>query len=390
LFPNEFEPGRGLFNLYQLRALRERPEIEEVRVVAPVPVFPGMNLAPRLATSGRVKRIEGTRDHDGIEAVYPRYTYIPRVGRAFHGWMYYRGTRRVVGAIVESYRPDVLYATWSYPDGYAVGLLARDNNLPFVLKVHGTDINEYLPVKSRRGQILTALSRAQTVVSVSGALGGVMQGHGVAADKIRVIYNGVDHDRFRPSSKDDARSRLGIAVDSKVALFVGNLKPVKGIDRLLDAWGGMGREENRRELHLIGRGPLEEQLRGRSSAIGVDGSVTFEGEKSPDEIATWMNAADVLCLPSENEGVPNVILEAIACGLPVVASRVGGIPEIVDTAGLGRLVEPGDVTALRGALEDALARDWDRGAIAAAAKVYSWGKNAEELSAVLVRAAGRS
>jgi glycosyltransferase involved in cell wall biosynthesis len=389
LFPNDFEPQRGLFNYYQLRALRGRPEIEEVRVAAPVPVFPGMNLAPRLAASGRVQRIEGVHNYGGIEVDYPRYAYVPRVGRLFHGWMYYRGTRRAVKAIVESYRPDVLYATWSYPDGYAVSLLARDSDLPFVLKVHGTDINDYLGVKSRKGMILEALRRASTVVSVSAALSDVMVRHGIERKKIQVIYNGVDHDCFRRSSREEARGRLGIGADEKVALFVGNLKPVKGIDRLLDAWAGSGAGDGSKKLYLIGRGSLEEQLKKRTTANGVEDSVSFEGEKSPEEIAVWMNAADVLCLPSENEGVPNVILEAIACGLPVVASRVGGIPEIVDSDLLGELIEPGDVAGLGEALHRALTREWDRTQITAAAQRFSWSKNAKELSGVLAGAADR-
>jgi len=381
LFPNPFEPRRGLFNLNQFKALAATGV--EVKVVAPVPAFPGMGLAPRLASSGRAAKVPHSGEVGGLPVWYPRYPYLPLVGREFHGQLYYRGTRKAIGRIMDDWSPDIIYVTWTWPDAFAAGLIARDHRLPYVVKVHGTDINEYLDYRVRKKRILSALNKASGIVSVSDALKDVMSGQGVDVDKIHVIYNGVDRKLYRPQSKSESRLRLGITADEPTVVFIGNLKPVKGLDQLLKAFKELhGRNQNVR-LHIIGRGPLESDLRKQSINLGLEEQVRFEGEQSPVEVARWMSAADVLCLPSINEGVPNVLLEAMACGTPVVASRVGGIPEIVDRGRCGFLVKPGFPDKLAEALEKSLNREWEHNEIRKHTEPFTWENNADRLREVL-------
>jgi glycosyltransferase involved in cell wall biosynthesis len=381
LFPNPFEPRRGLFNLNQFGALAAAGV--DVKVVAPVPAFPGMGLAPRLASSGRAARVPHSGEVDGLPVWYPRYPYLPLVGREFHGPLYYRGTRKAIGRIIDDWGPDVLYVTWTWPDAFAAGLIARDHGLPYVVKVHGTDINEYLGYRMRKRRILSALNNASGIVSVSGALKEVMSDQGIDADKIHVIYNGVDRNLYRRQPGEGSRLRLGITPDALIIVFVGNLKPVKGLDQLLKAFKELRGRVNNVRLHIIGRGPLESDLRRQTAHLGVDEEVRFEGEQSPEEVSRWMNAADVVCLPSVNEGVPNVLLEAMACGTPVVASLVGGIPEIVDRGRCGFLVKPGFPGLLAEALEKSLTREWDHDEIRGHTEPFTWENNAGRLRGVL-------
>ncbi len=377
LFPNEFEPRRGLFNLNQFGALAAGGI--DVRVVAPIPVFPGMGLVSQLASSGRAGRVGQKGEVKGLKVWYPRYVYPPVIGREFHGQLYYRGTRAVLGQLIDNWSPDVIYVTWTWPDAFAAGLLAGDKGLPYVVKVHGTDINEYLSYRIRKRKILSALRGAAGVVSVSKALKDVITGHGIETDKTRVIYNGVDQSTYRAKPREDVRTRLGLAPASPLLLFVGNLKPVKGLYDLLRAFRVLCDSVPGVNLHIIGRGPLESGLRSTTQSLGLTERVSFEGEQSPEEVSAWMSAADVLCLPSVNEGVPNVLLEAMACGTPVVASRVGGIPEIVDTSKCGILTPPGDPGQLAEALEKAITGKWDHGLIRQHAEQFTWERNAGQL-----------
>jgi glycosyltransferase involved in cell wall biosynthesis len=372
LFPSSAEPRRGLFNLEQLRALAG---VDTVRVVCPQPGYPGASRAPRRDTV------------DGIPVDYPRYPYVPKLGQVLHDRLFEHGTRRVVDDAVVTFRPDLVYATWSYPDVVAAGRMAARHGVPLVAKVHGTDINDYFGRPRRRRLIIHALSGARAVIAVSAALAGRLRQAGVDPARVHVIPNGVDTARFAPRSRAAARAALGIDATAPTVLFVGNLKPVKGIDILLDAVATMVRARPALKLFIIGGGPLHGRLRESAVRLGLDASVRMLGEQPPEEIARWMNAADVLCLPSRSEGMPNVVLEAGASGLPVVATRVGGIPEILAEDAAGYLVPPADPAALAGALERALARAWDPRAVRAAMQPLSWAENAARLRAVMDTAA---
>lgn len=373
LFPDVTRPGFASFNKQQLIHLASS---HELRLIVPVPW-------PRRASLAlRGVRPEPTDDCRDIMAVhYPVSFYTPKVMRRYYGAFYERSIRGVFARLVREDRPDVVYATWAYPDCYAASILADRHGLPLVARVHGSDVNTYLQYPARKRRILEAMRRARAVVSVSTALRDLLAAEGIDAARIHVIYNGIDRNLFRPLDRAEARHGLGLDAAKKIILYAGNLEPVKGLDLLIEAFG---RLEAAAELHIIGDGPEERRLAGLARRLPAGKQVRFHGRVEHRHIGAWFNACDVFCLPSLAEGTPNVVLEALACRTPVVASETGGIPEVVP-AGSGILFRRGDAGALAHALAEALARSWDRGRIECPAG--SWEENARRLGEVLVLAA---
>jgi glycosyltransferase involved in cell wall biosynthesis len=197
---------------------------------------------------------------------------------------------------------------------------------------------------------------------------------GADADRVCTIYNGVDTVLFRPASRQHARAELGAPVAGKLVLFVGNFLPVKGIDLLMAAFAEVARSLNEpMTLALIGSGPLEGRIRQQAAELGISERVIFAGRQPPTGVSRWMQAADAVTLSSLNEGVPNVVLEAISSGRPIVTTDVGGISEIVEPLLGRRFLVPGrDSSAFAAALTGALQNPPDNERLHQAALQYSW------------------
>jgi glycosyltransferase involved in cell wall biosynthesis len=313
---------------------------------------------------------------------YPVSLYTPKVLRDWYGVFYERSIRGLFARLVREERPDVVYATWAYPDCYAASILAARHGLPLVARVHGSDINSYFAFPGRKRRIIEGLRRARAVVSVSAALRDLLVREGVASERIHLIYNGIDRDLFKPLDRLEARLALGLDPRTRMILYAGNLEPVKGLDRLIEAVRLMRTAGC--ELHIIGDGPERGRLAALVRRLPAGKTVRFHGRVEHRLMGMWLNACDVLALPSLAEGTPNVVLESLACRTPVVASDTGGIPEMLP-AGSGMLVPPGDAPALARALDVAIERSWDRSRIECPAG--SWEDNARALAGVLSRAA---
>ena len=374
LFPDVTRPGLAPFNKQQILHLAA---LHELRLIVPVPWPRYAALALRGRKPGPPEECRGL-----MTVHYPPYFYTPKIMRRSYGAFYERSIAVLFERLVRAHRPDVVYATWAYPDCYAAALLAGRHDIPFVARVHGSDINEYMRYPVRRRRILDAMRWAREVVSVSAALGKRLVAEGVEAGKIHVIYNGIDRGLFRPFDRVAARRELHLDELKRIVLYAGNFEPVKGIDLLIEAFGKL---DAAAELHVIGDGPERRRLAGLARVLPPGKRVLFHGRVPHRLMGTWLNACDVFCLPSLAEGTPNVVLESLACRTPVVASDTGGIPEVVP-AGSGILFRRGDAGALAGALGEALARNWDRERIECPAG--SWAENARKLGAVLARAAG--
>jgi glycosyltransferase involved in cell wall biosynthesis len=197
---------------------------------------------------------------------------------------------------------------------------------------------------------------------------------GASPDRSYTVLNGCDTGLFFPRSRVTARETLGIAQDAEIVLYVGNLNHTKGLRELLRACVALSSRRPRLELTVIGEGALRAELNSGPP-------VRLLGRRSSEEVAMWMAAADVFCLPSYSEGCPNVVLEALACGRPVVASDVGGIPELVNEQN-GILVPPRNWERLADALEQALAGSWDEAGIAERAG-RSWEDTARDTIRIL-------
>jgi glycosyltransferase involved in cell wall biosynthesis len=374
LFPDATAPGQGQINATVLHQLARHCEI---RVIAPRPVLP-------------FKSWRGCTPREQDRIFQPRYIrtfYIPKFGGPWNHRLMARALREPVRLMRADFPFDVVLGAWVYPDACALDLLGAELQAPLVAIAQGTDVHSYLQMPLRRHAIVQALSRAAATITRSKDLSNRLCDAGVPFMKLRPIYNGVDTAIFRPGDALAARKELGLPPDSQVVLYVGNFLPVKNPLLLVGAHARLARTSAEPcELVMIGTGPLEKKIRSLAKAGGFAANVHLVGRKSPLEVARFMQAADVLCVPSKQEGVPNVILEAFACGLRTVATRVGGIPEVLDKEFLGRLVPSADVDALAKALGQTLMESPDRDAILRHAAQFSWECTTERYMSVLEEA----
>jgi len=254
--------------------------------------------------------------------------------------------------------------------------------LPYTITLRGTEFRHSRQPAIRR-RIVATLAGARRVFAVSDSLHRLALDLGVGPDRAIVVPNGVDTNRFRPMAREEARRQLGIPPDARVLLTVGGLVPRKGYHRVIErlprlrgqwgnviyvAVGGASRE-----------GDQTEALKAQAVAAGVGEHVRFLGALAPDALRAPMSAADMLVLASSNEGRANVLLEAMACGTPVVASDIAGNREVVADDRVGLIFDLEDASALDAALDLALRRRWDRDAIVAFAKSHSWESRVERL-----------
>jgi glycosyltransferase involved in cell wall biosynthesis len=356
LFPTAAEPYRGLDNATLLHELRANFEI---RVISPRPRLPWARkrYAPRA----------------GDEVLQPRWidaAYLPKIGGAVNHALMAGSARAAFEEAMRDFKPAVVLSSWIYADSCAAIRLAA-GRVPVVAIAQGSDIHQYLGMAGRRGVILRTLPQAAAVITRSRELSRILEGAGFPPGKLHTVYNGVSLETFQPRDQAEARLEAGLPAEGKIVLFVGNFYKVKNPFLLLCAVAAMQSLTNPL-LVMAGAGPLEARCRQIAERMGIASRVIFAGRKTPRQIATLMNAADVLALPSRNEGVPNVILEAFASGLPVVASRVGGIPEVLDQEYLGRLAREGDLKELLAALDHQLATPRDRAAIRRHGERFSW------------------
>lgn len=351
--PHDLTRGR-----YIHETARALSRLATVRVFLPQAGYPRLpGLAPRTFLHGHVGS-----DYrlDGIEIEPYVYPALPVLSRATNGlagaW--------ALGPRLRAFGADIVLAYWAYPDGYAALLAARRQGLPCIIGARGSDIH----VRSGLGLRLTrqALQGAEAVLTVSQAMRrAAIADYGVEPGKVRTIVNGIDTRVFRPGDRQAARGRLGVAPTAKLVTYVGRFVESKGMRELLAAFQALAARDPDVALALVGDGVMRAQLESMVDAAGLATRVHMPGGLEPAEVAEWVRASDVLTLPSWSEGYPNVVVEAVACGCPVVATDVGGTSEIVNP-GNGILVAPRNVPALVQALGDALARHWDRDAMAAA------------------------
>ncbi len=343
LYPNPFQPHKAVFNRHQFRLLNAR---HAVRVIAPISWTDEL----RARAGGAAGLPKGRRaDRDGLVVHHPRYLFPPKAARGWYGHCFQASVADAFRRAMDEFRPDLVFAPWAYPDGWAAVRLARAAGLPVVIQCHGSDVLLLAKHPAKRRRTVEAVTAADGVVAVSHDIAARLRELGVSADRIRVIHDGVDQAQFHPGSKHAARTALSLPPSEQLLLFVGNLLPVKGLDVLLNALVRLPAVT----LLVVGHGPLRPALEAQAAKLGLADRVRFIGPVPHDQLPDWYRAADVFVLPSRSEGVPNVLLEASACGVPWVASRVGGISEIAHL-GASRLTPPEDPTALAAAIQDFL------------------------------------
>jgi len=379
IFPNLAEPLSAPFNRQQFAALARRCELE---VAATIPWFPGAGLIARWSSAGKLAKVPFREQIEGIPVSHPRTLFVPRLAHGAWGPLYAAsiipGLRRYRGKV------DVVLGSWAYPDGFAAVIAARLLGVPCVVKLHGSDINVMARLPGPRRQIAWALSRAARVVAVSRALADEVAALGVPRERIAVVMNGVDAALFHVRDRAQARRELGVP-EGPLALYVGNLKPEKGVLDLAAAWERVARELPDARLVIVGGGPLRTQVE-----AALPPRATLAGAQPLEAIPTWMAACDVLVLPSHIEGMPNVVLEALACGRRVVATAVGGVPDLITSDTVGALVPAQQPDALAAALTQALRTRYAPEPVAEQGAHGGWDASAAALHAVLVAAVDAS
>lgn len=381
IFPNGVEPLSSPFNRQQFAALAK---LCDLTVLEAIPYLPLAKLAGRLGVRARAARLAALPRSErimGIETHYMRQLYVPRVGVPL--------ALRLYLASLAPYRDlfrahDVVLGTWAYPDGCAATLMAQRFGKPCAVKVHGSDLNVLAANPSVRRSLSRVLPAADAMISVARPLSERMVELGVDRSRIALVRNGVDASLFHPRDRRACRAELGIAEDGPLIVFCGRLEPQKGLVELLGAFERLRRKIPDVRLALLGDGVLQQRVSELRSRF--DDALIANGARPLAEVATWFGAADVVTLPSHNEGTPNVVLEALASGRPVVGTRVGGIPDCLADPSSGILVPVRDESALAEGLEEALARTWDEASIVRAAP-GSWEDSAKRLYEVLERIA---
>ena len=367
LFPSSARPFHGLFVETRLRELLKSGKVE-TRVVAPVPWFPFTGA--RFGAYGKYAATPRCEQRDGVEIHHPRYFLPPKVGMNVAPWLLAQGAWPTIRRLqAEGFDFDLIDAHYYYPDGVAAALLARRLGKPFVVTARGSDINLIAQFARPRRLILQTAAAANASIGVCQALCQSLADLGAAPEKLQVFRNGVDLERFQPVDRGAARARLSLPLTAKVLLSVGNLIELKGHHIAIEA---LARLPSGVFLLIAGAGPDREKLAALAQALGVGERVRFLGQVVNTELKWCYGAADALVLCSSREGWANVLLEAMACGTPVLATPVGGSAEIVTAPAAGRLLEARSPAALASACMALLEHPPDTAAVRRHAEGFSW------------------
>ena len=377
LFPSAARPGAGLFIRERMfRVAQHRP----LAVVSPQPWFPGQSLI-RLLRPGYRPQAPALEIQQGIRVYHPRYLSVPGLLRRFDGWSMAMATFGLMRKLKRQ-GACLIDAHFTYPDGEAATRLGRWLKLPVTITLRGTEM-PHSKNPALRPQLSRTLKAADRVFSVSDSLRRLAIELGAAAEKTEVVGNGVDATRFHPVDRAAARARFGLPDSAKVLISVGGLVERKGMHRVIDCLPALIRQHPDLHYLIVGGGSPEGDNRAELGAqvarLGLVDRVHFLGTLPPDELKWPLSASDVFVLATRNEGWANVFLEAMACGLPVVSTDVGGNAEVVCRPELGTIVPFGDSAALQQALDDALGREWDRAAILDYARDNQWDKRVAQL-----------
>jgi glycosyltransferase involved in cell wall biosynthesis len=364
LYPNGERPNHGIFVETRLRHLLQSGSADSV-VVAPVPYFPSG--ARCFGEWGGFARVAVREHRHGITIHHPRFPAIPRVGMTIAPALLAAASLPLVRRLYrEGAGFDLIDAHYFYPDGVAAALLGRWLGCPVVITARGTDINLIPRHALPRLMIRRTIARAGGLVAVSAALKEALVGLGARPQRVTVLRNGVDLTVFRPGDRDGVRRDLGLT--RPTLLSVGHLIPRKGHDRVITALC----ELPEFDLLIVGEGPERRRLEGLAGRLGVAQRVRLLGAMPQPLLPPIYGAADALVLASSREGWANVLLEAMACGTPVIASRVWGNPEVVRSREAGILLDENTPDGIARAVRALFADPPQRAATRAYAERFGW------------------
>jgi len=335
--------------------------------------FPNAAYPARLRPRSRIyDRLDPSYRPPDVTASYYDYPALPLISRPINGWM----AARTLLPHVREFAPDIVHSSFLYPEGFAALALGKTLSLPVTTKSIGSDLNN---IGDRISAMHTrrVLRQADFLFTVSGDLRKKAISMGARPDKCRTLINGCDLSVFGVRDRLEAKQKLNIDPASEAVIYIGRTDVKKGLRELVDAAAALYPHRPRLHVYLVGEGPDRSVIANAIRANNANGYIHLKPACAPGEVPLWMAAAELVTLPSYMEGCPNVVLEALACGRPVVASHVGGISEILNED-CGCLVPPRDPAALAQALASVLDRTWDAQTISAR-RSRSWAEVAEEM-----------
>jgi glycosyltransferase involved in cell wall biosynthesis len=355
LFPLPWEPTRGQFNLQQTAHMEESADIS---YLIPVPVFTWLKQV-----------VLGRKYYDKENYCLFPFFYIPRVGRSLHPLF-------MLLSIIVSVKPlfwfakhKYVLASWAYPEGVTAAILKRIFSFQLTIDCLGSDVNVHSLCPKRRKQLSFAFNRATTVATKSKALAEKVLEISPKA-KVKTIYNGVNFEKFSVAEKPN-RNSLKL-------LFIGNLIKTKGVFELLIAAKKLANEKVDFELTIIGSGPEANNLTSYIVENDLSASVKLIGGVLHEQLNEWLAKSHALILPSYREGVPNVIMEALATGTPVVATKVGGIPEVIKNEVNGILLDDYNPNTIYKGIKQLMAEIWSSDDILNSVDSYTWDNTSKQ------------
>lgn len=372
LFPHSGEPTLGIFVENRLRELLKTQRLTAT-VIAPVPWFPfKSNIFGSYGRAAQATRVE---KRGGVTIYHPRYLVIPKIGMALTPYFMYLSALRCIKKLLkQGIEFDLIDAHYLYPDGIAAASLSATLGKPFVMTARGSDVTEIGLMPGPRKRIKKALKSASHIITVSNNLRRDLIAMGGEEKKITTLRNGVDLERFYETGRNEMRTEWGTEwAKGPILLFAGWLIPRKRLDIVLEVTARV----SALKTVIVGDGPLRALLEKQCNDLGITDRVRFVGQKTPAEMPTYFSAADLLLLPSDREGWANVLLEAMACGTPVVTRAIGGAPDLVTKTCAGRVVDSASPDALSSAVRDLLENRPSRADTRAFAEKFDWGTTSE-------------
>ncbi len=383
LYPNAAQPTHGVFVENRLRHLVASGEVVS-RVVAPVPYFPFSS--PRFGRYGEFAQVPMWEERNGLTLNHPRYLRIPKVGTNISPFLLAMAAMPAVrAAIAAQGGADIIDAHYLFPDGVAATIIGRNLGIPVVLTARGTDVNFIPRYPVPRRMIQKASQHAAGLIAVSQALKDALVGLDIDPDRITVLRNGVDLNLFRPLDRQATRRRLGLKGPTLIS--VGHLIERKGHHLIVEAMARLPDFT----LLIAGEGPERAHLEGLIAKLGLGERVRLLGARPHAELPELYGAADALVLASSREGWANVLLEAMACGTPAIATDIWGNPEIVSRPDAGMLMTERSAKGVADAVKSMFGgRLPTREATRAYASAFSWDATTEGQIELFRRAIARN
>lgn len=382
-FPSSIHPIHGVFVKERVKHLSMKSDCD-IRVISPVPYFPPLKISERWYSFFQIKKVETI---DGLVVSRPRYLLLPKIGSFMHSYSMASFSRPVITKLQNEFQFRIIDSHFVYPDGVAAAILKKKYNQPLVITGRGEDILSFPDYPVIGNQIRWALKQADALIALSNEIGDAMVKNGASEGKISVIPNGVDNQKFDVFDRNESRKRLNLPENKRIILSVGSRLERKGFHILIEAMPRICEQFPDSLLVIVGGvarhgHDFTAVIKKAIAQNNLEESVLLFGAQPPEELKFWYSAADVFALMTSREGSPNVVMEALSCGLPVVATPIGGIPEILENPELGILLNNRSAEQAEYGIIKAFETDWDYNTIRNYACENSWHRVADKVNDV--------